>query len=98
MTINKQSEITGDLQIGPTDYGMVRIYVTGDGFELPFDFRAGRGRGDRRRTDGRGRGRARDGREARSLKESGKPPRQRGRGGIRPPLKPQRRGARKAKH
>ena len=38
MTINKQSEITGDLQIGPTDHGMVRIYVTGDGFELPFDF------------------------------------------------------------
>ena len=38
MSINKQSEITGDLQIGPTDHGMVRIYVTGDGFELPFDF------------------------------------------------------------
>ncbi|MGD9918721.1 MAG: DUF6324 family protein [Paenirhodobacter sp.] len=38
MTINKQSEITGDLQIGPTDHGMVRIYVTGEGFELPFDF------------------------------------------------------------
>lgn len=38
MSINKQSEITGDLQIGPTDQGMVRIYVTGDGFELPFDF------------------------------------------------------------
>jgi len=38
MTINKQSEVTGDLQIGPTDHGMVRIYVTGDGFELPFDF------------------------------------------------------------
>lgn len=38
MSINKESEVTGDLQIGPTDHGMVRIYVTGDGFELPFDF------------------------------------------------------------
>jgi hypothetical protein len=38
MSIDKESEVTGDLQIGPTSLGMVRIYVTGDGFELPFDF------------------------------------------------------------
>ena len=38
MGINSESDITGDLQIGPTDQGMVRIFVTGNGFELPFDF------------------------------------------------------------
>lgn len=38
MGINDHSELTGDLQIGPTDQGMVRIYVSGEGFELPFDF------------------------------------------------------------
>lgn len=38
MSIDKESEVTGDLQIGPTTLGMVRIYVVGDGFELPFDF------------------------------------------------------------
>ena len=38
MSIDKESDVTGDLQIGPTSMGMVRIYVTGDGFELPFDF------------------------------------------------------------
>lgn len=38
MGINDQSDITGDMQIGPTDQGMVRIFVAGEGFELPFDF------------------------------------------------------------
>lgn len=38
MSIDKESEVTGDLQIGPTTLGMVRIYVVGQGFELPFDF------------------------------------------------------------
>lgn len=38
MSIDKESDVAGDLQIGPTSMGMVRIYVTGDGFELPFDF------------------------------------------------------------
>ncbi|HEY0214360.1 MAG TPA: DUF6324 family protein [Paenirhodobacter sp.] len=38
MSINKESEVAGDLQIGPTTVGMVRIYVVGNGFELPFDF------------------------------------------------------------
>lgn len=38
MSINKQSDIAGSIQIGPTDQAMVRIYVEGNGFELPFDF------------------------------------------------------------
>lgn len=38
MSIDKESEVAGDLQIGPTTLGMVRIFVTGNGFELPFDF------------------------------------------------------------
>lgn len=38
MSINKQSEISADLQIGPTDLGMVRIYVQGEGISLPLDF------------------------------------------------------------
>jgi len=38
MSINKESEITANLQIGPTSQGMVRIYVEGDGIEVPMDF------------------------------------------------------------
>ena len=39
MTINKQSDIAADLQIGPTDQGMVRIFVAAEGgIELPLDF------------------------------------------------------------
>jgi len=38
MGINDENDMAGDLQIGPTDQGMVRIFVTGEGFELPFDF------------------------------------------------------------
>ncbi|MFD2173580.1 DUF6324 family protein [Rhodobacter lacus] len=38
MGINDENEMAGDLQIGPTDQGMVRIFVSGEGFELPFDF------------------------------------------------------------
>jgi ArsR family metal-binding transcriptional regulator len=39
MTINKQSDIAANLQIGPTDQGMVRLYVEADGgIELPLDF------------------------------------------------------------
>jgi|TARA_R110002126_G_scaffold193599_1_gene341896 hypothetical protein len=40
MSINKQSEIAANLQIGPTDQGMVRIYVEAEGLELPLDFDA----------------------------------------------------------
>ncbi|WP_323036010.1 DUF6324 family protein [Pararhodobacter sp.] len=38
MSINKQSDIAADLQIGPTDQGMVRLYIEADGIELPLDF------------------------------------------------------------
>lgn len=38
MSINKQSEIAANLQIGPTTEGMVRLYVEADGIELPLDF------------------------------------------------------------
>ncbi len=38
MGIDKESDIAANLQIGPTDQGMVRIYVEGDGIDLPMDF------------------------------------------------------------
>ncbi|AWD23034.1 DUF6324 family protein [Fuscovulum blasticum] len=39
MSINKQSDIAANIQIGPTDQGMVRIYIEADGgIELPLDF------------------------------------------------------------
>ncbi len=38
MGINKESEIAANLQIGPTDQGMVRLYVETDQLDLPLDF------------------------------------------------------------
>lgn len=38
MGINSESDIAANLQIGPTTLGMVRIYVAGDGVDLPLDF------------------------------------------------------------
>jgi hypothetical protein len=39
MGIDKQSDISADIQIGPTDQGMVRIYIEAEGgVELPLDF------------------------------------------------------------
>ena len=38
MGINKQSDIESNLQIGPTDQGMVRIYVSAATMEIPMDF------------------------------------------------------------
>lgn len=38
MGINDASDLSASLQIGPTDHGMVRIYVVGDRFEIPMDF------------------------------------------------------------
>lgn len=38
MGIDKESEVAANLQIGPTSLGMVRIYVEGDGIDLPLDF------------------------------------------------------------
>ncbi len=39
MSIDKQSEVSANLQIGPTTLGMVRIYVEAEGgIELALDF------------------------------------------------------------
>jgi hypothetical protein len=38
MGINSESEIETNLQIGPTDHGMVRLYVAAPGVDLPMDF------------------------------------------------------------
>ncbi|TRW96234.1 hypothetical protein FNJ84_13160 [Paracoccus sp. M683] len=38
MGINSESNIAANLQIGPTDQGMVRIYIEADGIDLPLDF------------------------------------------------------------
>ena len=39
MGIDKQSDVAANIQIGPTDAGMVRIYIEADGgVELPLDF------------------------------------------------------------
>lgn len=38
MGINTERNIEANLQIGPTDQGMVRIYVEADGVEIPMDF------------------------------------------------------------
>lgn len=38
MGINKESDVAANLQIGPTSMGMVRIYVEGEGVDLPLDF------------------------------------------------------------
>lgn len=38
MGINDESDITANLQIGPTDEGMVRLYIEGGGVEIPMDF------------------------------------------------------------
>ncbi|MBK5926955.1 DUF6324 family protein [Rhodobaculum claviforme] len=38
MGINSESDIAADLQIGPTTLGKVRIYISGEGVDLPLDF------------------------------------------------------------
>jgi len=38
MSINSERDIEANLQIGPTDKGMVRIYVEAKGVEIPMDF------------------------------------------------------------
>lgn len=38
MGINTERDIEANLQIGPTDQGMVRIYVEANGVEIPMDF------------------------------------------------------------
>ncbi len=38
MGINSEKDIEANLQIGPTDQGMVRLFISGNGFEVPMDF------------------------------------------------------------
>ncbi|WP_371228790.1 DUF6324 family protein [Roseovarius sp. 2305UL8-3] len=38
MGINSESNIEANLQIGPTDQGMVRLFVEAQNIEIPMDF------------------------------------------------------------
>ncbi len=38
MGIDSESNVSANLQIGPTSLGMVRIYVEAEGVDLPLDF------------------------------------------------------------
>ena len=38
MGINTERNIEANLQIGPTDQGMVRLFIEADGIEIPMDF------------------------------------------------------------
>lgn len=38
MGINSERDIEANLQIGPTDKGMVRIFIEAQGVEVPMDF------------------------------------------------------------
>jgi len=38
MGINTESDTTANLQIGPTDKGMVRLFVEAQSVEIPMDF------------------------------------------------------------
>jgi hypothetical protein len=38
MGIDNERDVTANLQIGPTSLGMVRIFVEGEGIEIPMDF------------------------------------------------------------
>ncbi len=38
MGINSESDISANLQIGPTDQGMVRLYIDTGKVEIPLDF------------------------------------------------------------
>ncbi|MFU8883724.1 MAG: DUF6324 family protein [Rhodobacterales bacterium] len=38
MGINSERDLEANLQIGPTDLGMVRIFVESQGIEVPMDF------------------------------------------------------------
>ncbi len=41
MGINSERDIEANMQIGPTDQGMVRIFIEADGIEIPMDFDPG---------------------------------------------------------
>lgn len=38
MGINDQRDVEANMQIGPTDEGMVRIFIEAGGTEIPMDF------------------------------------------------------------
>lgn len=38
MGINTERDIEANMQIGPTDTGMVRIFIESQGIEVPMDF------------------------------------------------------------
>lgn len=38
MGINSERDIEANMQIGPTDQGMVRIFIESKGVEIPMDF------------------------------------------------------------
>jgi len=38
MGINSESDTAANLQIGPPNMGMVRIYIEAEGVDLPLDF------------------------------------------------------------
>ena len=38
MGINTERDIEANLQIGPTDQGMVRLFIEAQGLEVPMDF------------------------------------------------------------
>tara|TARA_R110002051_G_scaffold264959_1_gene324860 strand:- start:911 stop:1102 length:192 start_codon:yes stop_codon:yes gene_type:complete len=38
MGINDQRDIEANMQIGPTDAGMVRLFIESNGVEIPMDF------------------------------------------------------------
>lgn len=44
MSIDRQTDQSAALQIGPTSEGMVRIYVSGESVDLPMDFEPGEAR------------------------------------------------------
>ena len=41
MGINNERDIEANMQIGPTELGMVRIFIEADGIEIPMDFEPG---------------------------------------------------------
>lgn len=38
MGINNERDVEANMQIGPTELGMVRIFIEADGTEIPMDF------------------------------------------------------------
>ncbi len=38
MSINTERDVEANLQIGPTDHGMVRLFIEAGSVEIPMDF------------------------------------------------------------